>query len=966
MACYTIYKGIRYNSTEDLKKALLKEHSLDNIFQKRFKSLPIDLKLQKIGVVKTISSDNSNKGQSVKPKNYVSSLDTKTTDTVFKPKEYKEEYKDVDLPVSINKELKKVLDELSSISKNINIVGEAVVDLLQGKTPKNLNFEVYGTDLAKLKKVLSKFGEVKDYGSSYGMLVLKISDLKYEFSIPRQDIKTGKGITGYEIKVNPNLSINEASQRRGFTLNGMSYNPITKTLYDPHNGLKDLHEGVLKHINDQAFYDNPTLVLELMQLQSITGHKIDDTTLDLIKLMITDGRMSELNKSKVYSEWKNWAINGKYHSLLFDFLRNSGLDQVYPEFRDLAYTPQDEVYHPEGNVEEHTMQVLAKASEIADRENLDDTQREILIFAALLHDIAKPETTKAEWSEKQGRTKITSKGHEAGGVKPTEKFLNKIGLKDTNTIETIKALVREHLAHASISSITEEGGKKSAFAKLVKRLNPATVEQLLLLMEADMMGRNNANSEIPLTIQEFKRLLDNYKLENSGKLGFTPILKGSHLISFGITQGPLFGAILKKAKEAQLNIEFETEAEAVEWLGTYLADNNYLPKDFTDNKTRIEDQIETYDKKITKTEVEKNPDKVYLTEDGSLKDHSNVIVMNLENGENVTNNQTNNTQQKTKLFNPNDKTLKKGSVVEYYGQKYLFWNLNDSGKAQLIKTDGTKFPGTPKIDKLIVLGSYKTTKYNGTEYIVTDNNNVYSGATGNLVYTSQDNSSIVQKNRIIEQAKNENLNNQTNNTQQEKTLTNNQRKHDPDYDSLINNNTKGYSRVKIAIGKDKFAYVMGKTVILEGFEDYEFFVHKNEGGIYEIIEKSTGRSLPTSPVGDYESITAVTKATLNALKDIGKQKFVETVNKTDKIESNINEISSNNIQQSTTTNNLDNNNKLFQEVESILRSGKTIVVPAVLQSTHPNLAQHITQVVSTIQNEENNKIEAPCKGGASI
>ncbi len=113
-----------------------------------------------------------------------------------------------------------------------------------------------------------------------------------------------------------------------------------------------------------------------------------------------------------------------------------------------------------------------------------------------------------------------------------------------------------------------------------------------------------------------------------------------------------------------------------------------------------------------------------------------------------------------KLFNAHDRELKKGAVVEYNGKKYLFWNENAAGKAQLINTDGTKFSGTPNLDKITVLGNYKTTVFNNTEYIVTDNNNVYSGATGNLVYTGKDGSSVAQKSRIIEQAKLENNINQ--------------------------------------------------------------------------------------------------------------------------------------------------------------------------------------------------------------
>jgi hypothetical protein len=106
---------------------------------------------------------------------------------------------------------------------------------------------------------------------------------------------------------------------------------------------------------------------------------------------------------------------------------------------------------------------------------------------------------------------------------------------------------------------------------------------------------------------------------------------------------------------------------------------------------------------------------------------------------------------RTKLFDENDKELKKGSVVEYNGKKYLFWN-NNKGKAQLINTDGTKFSGTPNLDKLTVIGGYTTTMYDNTEYIVTDNNNIYSGATGNLVFVNLDGSTKSKKAKIIKAA----------------------------------------------------------------------------------------------------------------------------------------------------------------------------------------------------------------------
>lgn len=98
----------------------------------------------------------------------------------------------------------------------------------------------------------------------------------------------------------------------------------------------------------------------------------------------------------------------------------------------------------------------------------------------------------------------------------------------------------------------------------------------------------------------------------------------------------------------------------------------------------------------------------------------------------------------------------KGSVVNYNDKKWIVWNISDSNKAQLINTEGEKFSGTPNLDKLTKIGDYTTTVFNGIDYIVTQNENIYSLATGKQVYTNLDNSTKTQKAKIIEQIMKEN------------------------------------------------------------------------------------------------------------------------------------------------------------------------------------------------------------------
>ena len=92
------------------------------------------------------------------------------------------------------------------------------------------------------------------------------------------------------------------------------------------------------------------------------------------------------------------------------------------------------------------------------------------------------------------------------------------------------------------------------------------------------------------------------------------------------------------------------------------------------------------------------------------------------------------------LFNKSLKKLQPGSVISYKSEKMLVWNINQSGKLQLLTAEGKKFPGTPSVKPEIeVIGTYPKVKYNNIEYILTDNNNIYSTASGKKVFEKNSN-----------------------------------------------------------------------------------------------------------------------------------------------------------------------------------------------------------------------------------
>jgi hypothetical protein len=111
---------------------------------------------------------------------------------------------------------------------------------------------------------------------------------------------------------------------------------------------------------------------------------------------------------------------------------------------------------------------------------------------------------------------------------------------------------------------------------------------------------------------------------------------------------------------------------------------------------------------------------------------------------------------KTLFTKDNESSIAKGSVVDYNNKKWIVWNISDTGKAQLIDTEGNKFSGTPNSDKLTKIGDYTTTVFDGTDYIVTGNENIYSLATGKQVFTNGDGSTASKKAKIISQIMEEN------------------------------------------------------------------------------------------------------------------------------------------------------------------------------------------------------------------
>ena len=222
-----------------------------------------------------------------------------------------------------------------------------------------------------------------------------------------------------------------------------------------------------------------------------------------------------------------------------------------------------------GDVSLHTSLVMNEAAKIAKRENLTPEQKEVLVYSALAHDFAKTKTTKSIM--KNGRPTITSHGHEEQGQSMAKNFLENIGV-NKKIIDQVVPLVGNHLNHIHHSNSTNQ---EAFVKKLAERLHPATVKQLIHLIEADHSGRHPLPPGLPA---QAHNLAEQAKQHNAYEGKVPDLLQGRDVMEYTGQGGPIIGQILKEHRNLLLNHnpEMRDRQSALKWLHNRMQRENGL------------------------------------------------------------------------------------------------------------------------------------------------------------------------------------------------------------------------------------------------------------------------------------------------------------------------------------------------------------------------------------------------------
>lgn len=405
-------------------------------------------------------------------------------------------------------------------------VGGFVRDRLMGKQGKDIDIEVHGIEPARLEAVLDALGERTVMGISFGVYGLRHYEL--DIAMPRSETKTGRGHRDFTVDVDPFLGTEKAARRRDFTINAMMQNVLTGEVVDHYGGMQDLEKGIIRHVCDASFGEDPLRVLRAAQFAARFRFAVAPETVALCSRM----ELSALAGERVMVELNKALLKAAHPSIFFECLRQMGqLGCWFPEVEALIGVQQEARFHPEGDVYTHTMLVLDQAAALRAKA----ANPRGLLLSALCHDFGKPQTTKVQ----DGR--IRSIGHEAAGISLAEGFISRMN-NEVRLKKYVANMVKLHMRPNALVAMSS--GKKAYMKLFDEALEPA---DLLLLAKADHYGigiqRDYAEYEATLTA-----MLAAYR-----QLAAMPSVTGEDLIRAGVKPGKQMGQAIAYAHRLHLS-----------------------------------------------------------------------------------------------------------------------------------------------------------------------------------------------------------------------------------------------------------------------------------------------------------------------------------------------------------------------------------------------------------------------------
>ncbi|MEU8958926.1 CCA tRNA nucleotidyltransferase [Streptomyces sp. NPDC048518] len=424
---------------------------------------------------------------------------------------------------------------------SLALVGGSVRDALLGRLGNDLDFTTDARPEDVLKIVRPWADAVWEVGIAFGTVgcqkEARVGDVEQSFQVEVTTYRSeAYDRTSRKPEVSYGDSIEQDLVRRDFTVNAMAVALPEKEFVDPHGGLEDLAERVLRTPGtpEESFSDDPLRMMRAARFAAQLDFEVAPDVVAAMKAMAE--RIDIVSAERVRDELNKLLLSAHPRKGLALLVETGLAERVLPELPALRLE-RDE-HHRHKDVYDHSLIVLEQAMAL-ETDGPDLTLR----LAALLHDIGKPRTRRFE---SDGR--VSFHHHEVVGAKMVKKRMT--ALKYSN--ELVKDVSRLVELHLRFHGYGTGEWTDSAVRRYVRDAGPL-LERLHKLTRSDCTTRNkrkaNALSRAYDGLEErIARLQEQEELDS-----IRPDLDGNDIMEvLGVSPGPVIGKAYKFLLELRL------------------------------------------------------------------------------------------------------------------------------------------------------------------------------------------------------------------------------------------------------------------------------------------------------------------------------------------------------------------------------------------------------------------------------